>query len=109
MIQATDPAMDTLVSALNDGTRRRVIELLQEGPRRPGELSALTQVPAPIMSRHLRILLEAGIVDDERSAADARVRLFFLRKEALMGLLEWLQDIEFWGATQQAPTVEPGE
>lgn len=99
--------MDSVVSALNDPTRRRLIELLQEGPRRPGELSSLTGVPAPIMSRHLRILLEAGIVDDERSAADARVRLFFLRKESLMGLLEWLQDIEFWGATQPPARSEP--
>lgn len=108
MVQAADSVMDTIVSALNDSTRRRVIELLQEGPRRPGELSTLAQVPPPIMSRHLRILLEAGIVDDERSAADARVRLFFLRKEALMGLLAWLQDIEFWGATQPPAPSEPG-
>jgi DNA-binding MarR family transcriptional regulator len=42
------------------------------------------------MSRHLRILLNAGLVDDERSPTDARVRLFFLRKESLATLQAWL-------------------
>ncbi len=44
------------------------------------------------MSRHLRVLLAAGIVDDERSPVDARVRLFFLRRETIEALQTWLDD-----------------
>lgn len=45
------------------------------------------------MSRHLRILLAAGLVDDERSVTDARVRLFFLRREILAETSDWVQRV----------------
>jgi DNA-binding transcriptional ArsR family regulator len=51
----------------------------------------LTTVSPPVMSRHLRILLRIGIIDDERSPVDARVRLFYLRREALAPLASWLE------------------
>jgi len=86
--------MDRIVGALGDPTRRRVIELLRDGPRRAGDLADATQVSPPVISRHLSVLLKAGIVDDERSPSDARVRLFFLRRESLVALLAWLEDLE---------------
>lgn len=86
--------MDRIVGALGDATRRRVIELLRDGPRRAGDLADATQVSPPVMSRHLSVLLKAGMVDDERSPSDARVRLFFLRRESLLPLLAWLEDLE---------------
>jgi DNA-binding transcriptional ArsR family regulator len=81
---------DRLFRALGDPTRRSVVELLRDGPRRAGDLATVAQVSPPVMSRHLRILLNAGLVDDERSPTDARVRLFFLRKESLATLQAWL-------------------
>jgi len=89
--------LDRLFAALADPTRRRVVELLRDGPRRAGDLAAAVEVSAPVMSRHLRVLLEAAIVDDERSPADARVRLFFLRRESIGALQSWLdrQDSAF--------------
>ncbi len=66
------------------------MEVLGTGARRAGELAAAAGVPAAVMSRHLRVLLAAGVVDDERSVTDARVRLFFLRREALSSLQTWL-------------------
>jgi len=89
--------LDRLFAALADPTRRRVVELLRDGPRRAGDLAAAVEVSAPVMSRHLRVLLEAAIVDDERSLADARVRLFFLRRESIGALQSWLdrQDSAF--------------
>jgi len=91
--------MDRLFAVLGDATRRAVIELLRDGPRRAGDLADAVHVSAPVMSRHLRILLSSGIVDDERSQSDARVRLFFLRKDSLVAPLAWLQDLDLLGAT----------
>ncbi len=46
------------------------------------------------MSRHLRVLLQAGIVADERPAADARTRVFWLRPEAIAPLRDWLEELQ---------------
>ena len=69
------------------------MEALGTGARRAGELAAIAGVPAAVMSRHLRVLLAAGLVDDERSVTDARVRLFFLRREAVSSLQSWLAGV----------------
>ena len=71
--------VDLVFTALADPTRRRVIELLGERAHRAGELSEAAGTSAPVMSRHLRILLRAGMVVDERVPDDARVRVFRLR------------------------------
>ncbi|HEU0304206.1 MAG TPA: metalloregulator ArsR/SmtB family transcription factor, partial [Gaiellaceae bacterium] len=68
-----------VLTALSDPTRRRVVQLLSERPLRAGELAAASGTSAPTMSRHLRVLLRAGIVADERPAEDARTRVFWLR------------------------------
>jgi DNA-binding transcriptional ArsR family regulator len=86
---------------LADPTRRQVVELLGEGARRAGELAQLAGVSAPVMSRHLKVLLAGGLVDDERSVMDARVRLFFLRRDRLGRLREWLEDLD--GDDQREP------
>lgn len=91
---------DLLFAALADPTRRRVVELLSVGPRRAGELADASHVSAPVMSRHLRVLLESGVVDDERSPADARVRLFFLKRESLAALQAWLDQAQTHWAEQ---------
>jgi DNA-binding transcriptional ArsR family regulator len=90
------PALD----ALSDPTRRRVVQLLSEGPRRAGELAAAAGTSAPVMSRHLRVLLGAGIVRDERPLDDARTRVFWLRPESLATLREWLDELQDAGDEQ---------
>ena len=80
--------------ALADPTRRRVIQLLGQGPRRAGELAEAAGTPAPVMSRHLRILLETGFVADERVPDDARVRVFRLRREPVLALQAWLDQLQ---------------
>jgi DNA-binding transcriptional ArsR family regulator len=55
------------------------------------------------MSRHLRVLLDAGVIEDERVPEDARVRLFRLRPESLAGLHAWLDQIQAeWNEQLQA-------
>jgi DNA-binding transcriptional ArsR family regulator len=51
-------------------------------------------VSGPRMSRHLRVLLEAGIVADERSPDDARVRLFRLRPDSITAVQGWLDQVQ---------------
>jgi DNA-binding transcriptional ArsR family regulator len=48
----------------------------------------------PAMSRHLRVLLQHGIVDDERLADDARARVFRLRPESIVPLQAWLDQLQ---------------
>ena len=54
------------------------------------------------MSRHLRILLRAGIIRDERPADDARTRVFWLRPEAITPLKDWLDELQAAGDKQLA-------
>lgn len=83
-----------LLRALADPARLRVVELLSAAPRRAGELADDLGVPAPTMSKHLRALLEAGIVVDERRHEDARVRVFRLRPESVVAVRAWLDQIQ---------------
>jgi DNA-binding transcriptional ArsR family regulator len=86
--------VEIVFESLADGTRRRVVELLGEGPRRARELAEALGTSAPAMSRHLRVLLQAGIVADERLADDARARVFRLRPESMVALRAWLDQLQ---------------
>ena len=86
--------MERFFVALADPTRRRVIELLGDRPRRAGELAEAAGTSAPVMSRHLRVLLETGFVADERVPTDARLRVFRLRREPVLALQAWLDQLQ---------------
>ena len=86
--------MASLFDALADPTRRRVVELLGSKPARAGELAAAVGTSAPAMSKHLRQLLRAGLVADERDAADARVRVFRLRPQSVAAIQAWLDQLQ---------------
>ena len=85
---------EVVFPALSDPTRRRVVELLGGGERRAGDLAAETGVSASAMSRHLRVLLDAGLVDDARVPGDARLRVFRLRREPVLALQAWLDQLQ---------------
>ncbi len=93
-VTRTQPRVDDLFEALADPTRRRVVQLLGKRPRRAGELAEASGTSAPTMSRHLRVLLDAGIVADERPREDARARVFRLRPESLGALRAWLDQLQ---------------
>jgi DNA-binding transcriptional ArsR family regulator len=89
--------LDGTLTALSDPTRRGVIELLRKRPRRAGELSAALGMSAPAMSRHLRLLRRHGLVEEQHTGPDARVRTYRLRQEPFRTLRSWLEDVElFW-------------
>jgi DNA-binding transcriptional ArsR family regulator len=83
-----------LFGVLADPTRRRVLELLSDEPRRAGELAEFAGTSRPVMSRHLRILLESGLVADERVRDDARARVFRLRPEPMRDVQAWLDQLQ---------------
>jgi len=83
-----------LLQALADPTRLGVVQLLSAGPQRAGELAEASGLSAPAMSKHLRVLLQAGIVADERPPEDARVRIFRLRPESVVALRAWLDQLQ---------------
>lgn len=83
-----------LFGALADQTRQQVVQLLSDGPRRAGELASASGTSASTMSRHLRVLLQAGIVADERPAHDARARVFRLRPESIGAVQAWLDQLQ---------------
>lgn len=85
---------ERVLAVLADPTRRRIVELLSGGPRRAGELAGATGTSAPAMSRHLRVLLAAEIVDDARLPEDARARVFRLRRESIIALRAWLDQLQ---------------
>ena len=94
MAQQTAAAVDKIFDALADPTRRVVVELLGSGPRRAGELAAAAGISPPTMSRHLRVLLDAGIAADERPRSDARTRVFRLRPESMTAVQAWLDELQ---------------
>jgi DNA-binding transcriptional ArsR family regulator len=83
-----------VLSALADPARRQVVELLGTAPRRAGELAAAVGMSAPAMSRHLKVLLQTGIVTDERTQQDARLRYFRLRPQSMVALQAWLDQLQ---------------
>lgn len=83
-----------MFEALADPTRREVLRLLGTRPHRAGELADATRSSPPAMSRHLKVLLRSGIVEDERVPDDARVRLFKLRPESLVAVQAYLDQLQ---------------
>lgn len=87
-------AIDQMFMALADPTRRRVVEMLGAGPQRAGALARGVGAAPPALSRHLKVLLDAGVVVDERPPNDARQRVFRLRPQSVAVLRAWLDDLQ---------------
>ena len=86
--------VSSLFDALSDPTRRQVVELLGAGPQPAGQLARAVGASPPSMSRHLRVLLRAGMVSDERPADDARMRVFRLEPESVATVRAWLDQLQ---------------
>lgn len=80
--------------ALADPTRRKVVQLVGARPHRAGELAEATGMSAPALSRHLKILLTSGILEDERVPDDARVRVFKLQPDSLVAVQAFLDQLQ---------------
>jgi DNA-binding transcriptional ArsR family regulator len=94
--------IDRTLAALADPHRRRVVELLRERPRRAGELAQAVGLAAPAMSRHLRTLKQAVVIEESHPEFDARVRVYALKSAALSELSDWLAKTEALWSDQLA-------
>jgi DNA-binding transcriptional ArsR family regulator len=86
--------VDAVMHALSDASRRTVLEALGRGEATAGQLATLLPIARPGVSRHLRVLREAGLVDVRR---EAQRRVYRLRPEPLAEVDEWLgRDRSLW-------------
>jgi DNA-binding transcriptional ArsR family regulator len=88
--------MITAFEVLAEPNRRRILELLRAEERPVGDLVAELSVSQPAVSKHLRILREAGLVEVR---SDAQRRLYRVRPEPLRAIDEWLEPYRhMWAA-----------
>ena len=80
--------MEAVLQALADPSRRMVLEILRGRPTTAGDLAEALPIARPGVSRHLRVLREAGLVDVRQ---EAQRRIYTLRPEALVEVDEWLE------------------
>ncbi len=74
-------------AVIAEPTRREILDLLRDGERPVGDLVDQLRVSQPLVSKHLRVLRDAGLVEVR---TDAQRRLYRLRLEPLEEVDEWL-------------------
>lgn len=79
--------MDVVLQALSDESRRTMLEVLRDHPATVGELASVVPIARPGVSRHLRVLREAGLVEVHQ---EAQWRVYSLRPEPLAEVDVWL-------------------
>ena len=79
--------MEAVLRALADESRRMMLDTLTSGPATAGELAAPLPIARSGVSRHLRVLREAGLVEVRQ---EAQRRVYSLRPEPLAEVDEWL-------------------
>jgi DNA-binding transcriptional ArsR family regulator len=79
--------MDSVLHALADGNRRVLLEILRDHPATAGELADALPIARPGVSRHLRVLREAGLVDVHQ---EAQRRIYSLSPVPLAEVDDWL-------------------
>lgn len=81
------PSQIAVLEVIAEPTRRRILDAVRDGERSVGELVVEVGMQQPGVSRHLKVLRDAGLVEVRR---DAQRRLYRLRPEPLMELDAWL-------------------
>ena len=88
--------MESAFAILAEPNRRALLNLLATSERTVGELERHLQMPQPSVSKHLRVLRDAGFVE---SRVDAQRRVYRLRPEPLMEVDSWLSQFRrFWSS-----------
>ena len=88
--------MESSFAILAEPSRRAILGLLASSEKSVGEIERRLRMPQTSVSKHLRVLREAGFVE---SRVDAQRRLYRIRPEPLMEVDEWLAPFRrFWSA-----------
>ena len=92
---------ERVFAALTDPTRRTVFERLRSGPRPVGEIARGLPVSRPAVSQHLKILKDAGLVNDR---SEGTRRIYYIDPKGLGAMRAWLD--EFWETALAAFAAE---
>jgi DNA-binding transcriptional ArsR family regulator len=88
--------MESVFEIIAEPNRRAILSLLVSSQQSVGEIERQLRMPQPTVSKHLRVLREAGFVE---STVDAQRRLYRLKPEPLQELEAWLAPFRrFWSA-----------
>jgi DNA-binding transcriptional ArsR family regulator len=91
-----ESTMESVFEIIAEPNRRAILSLLVSSQRSVGEIERQLRMPQPTVSKHLRVLREAGFVE---STADAQRRLYRLKPEPLQEVDAWLAPFRrFWSA-----------
>jgi DNA-binding transcriptional ArsR family regulator len=92
--------MSTTFEVLAEPNRRRILDLLRDGERSVNQLAELVQISQPGVSKHLRVLRQAGLVTVR---VDAQRRWYRLRPEPLAEIDTWLEPYRrYWAGRLDA-------
>jgi DNA-binding transcriptional ArsR family regulator len=92
-VQVTQtPAASDPFEALGDANRREILRLLSDGDKPVVEIAAAMSISRPAVSRHLRVLKDAGMVMDQ---ARGTHRIYHLQEQGMRAVQEYLEGI--WG------------
>ena len=91
------PDLDSIFAALADPTRRAILSQLTEGPASVTEIAAPFAISQPAVSRHLKVLQRAGLIERD---IDQQRRPAKLKAETMAAAADWLAEFEaFWGTS----------
>ena len=95
---ASNPAdLDAVFAALADPTRRAILSRLTEGQASVNEIAAPFEISQPAVSRHLKVLERAGLIDRD---IDEQRRPARLKADNMAVAVDWLRRFEkFWGTS----------
>lgn len=95
--QSAPPNLDAIFSALADPTRRAILAQLMDGEAPVNELARPFEMSQPAVSRHLKVLERAGLVERD---IDKQRRPARLKADNLAVAVDWLAEFrKFWGAS----------
>ena len=93
----TQPNLDAIFAALADPTRRAILSRLADGEASVNEIAAPFEMSQPAVSKHLKVLERAGLVERD---IDKQRRPARLKADNMAAAVEWLEKFRaFWGAS----------
>jgi DNA-binding transcriptional ArsR family regulator len=93
----TPPNLDAIFAALADPTRRAILSRLVEGQASVTEIAAPFEMSQPAVSRHLKVLERAGLIERD---IDEQRRPARLKAQTMAVAVDWLTEFEaFWGTS----------
>jgi len=92
--------MESVFEIIAEPNRRAILSLLLSSQQSVGDIERQLRMPQPAVSKHLRVLREAGFVE---STVDAQRRLYHLKPEPFQEMDDWLAQFRrFWSARVDA-------